>query len=224
MSLNALLAGAQGGNLHAHVAQAVGLDAGVTRAAMEGLCPAIAQQMKSKAAEDADLFDDLLSLLEEGAEGSPLEDASALTGAEAQSDGNEILKDIYGTKAKALKGLAALAPDVPAKALASLAAISATAVVAALTQANQPMTLTGASTAIGGGGGILGTIVDAVVRGVVSEAKRQVSQRTGVRWGTRRRRYSTRRKTTSKRKTSSSSRKRSSSISLEDIFRSILKS
>lgn len=222
MSLNALLASAQGGSLHAKVASALGVDEKTARSAMDALCPAIAQQMKAAAAADEDLFDDLLSLLEEGSEGSPLEDAEALTGAEARSDGNEILKDIYGSKDKGLKALASLAPGVPAKALAPLAAISATAVVAALTQANQPMALTGAQTAIGGGG-ILGSIVEAVVRGVVSEAKRQVSQRTGVRWGTRRRSSSTRRRKTTKRKTSSSSRKRSSAISLEDIFRSILK-
>lgn len=223
MNLNDMLAAARDGGFYSSAAVAAGVNAKVARVALENMCPEIAARMKARAADDPDLFDDLVALLEDGAAEATLKNAGALTGKEAITDGNAILKDIYGSKDAAMKALKPLAGDVPAKALGKLAPIAATAVVAALTEASQPMALSGASTAAGSGG-LLDTIVGAIVSGVVSEAKRQISQRTGMRWSTRRRSSSRSRK----RKTPSRSRKattrRPSSLSLEDIFRSILKS
>jgi hypothetical protein len=232
MNLIRMLEAAQGGQLFANVAAAIKADPQSTRAAMEALCPAIAQQLLDAARADDGLMQSLVEVLEDGAEGSPLQDADALTGRESIDDGQMILEDVYGSTDEALEALGPLVSGVSAPALRKLAAISATAVVAALTQAQMPMTLTGTQQAMGGGG-ILGTIMDALVKGVVSEATRQIRQRTGIGWGTRRRttRKTTARKTTA-RKTStrkkaatrktSTRRKPSSSISIESIIRDML--
>lgn len=233
MNLIRMLEAAQGGQLFANVAAAIKSDPQSTQAAMEALCPAIAQQLLDAASAYDGLMQSLVEVLEDGAEGSPLHDADALTGKESIADGGMILEDVYGSKDEALDALGPLASGVSTSALPKLAAISATAVVAALTQAQMPMALTGAQPAIGGGG-ILGTIMDALVKGVVSEATRQIRQRTGIGWGTRRR--TTRRKTTTRktsaRKTAarkktatrktSTRRKTSAAISIENIIRDML--
>ena len=236
MNLIRMLETAQGGQLFANVAAAIKADPLSTRAAMEALCPAIAQQLLDAASADEGLMQSLVEVLEDGAEGSPLQDADALTGKESITDGEMILEDIYGSTDEAMQALKPLASDISTSTLPTLAAISTTAVVAALTQAQMPMTLTGTQQAIGGGG-ILGTIMDALVKGVVSEATRQIRQRTGIGWGTRRRttrrkaatRKTTARKTTARKKTSktatrktSTRRKTSSSISIESIIRDML--
>lgn len=231
MNLIRMLEAAQGGQLFANVAAAIKADPQATQAAMEALCPAIAQQLLDAANADDGLMQSLVEVLEDGAEGSPLHDADALTGQESIDDGKMILEDVYGSTDAALDALGPLASGISASTLPKLAAISATAVVAALSQAQTPITLTGAQTAIGGGG-ILGTIMDALVKGVVSEATRQIRQRTGIGWGTRRRstrRKTTTRKTTARKKTSktatrktSTRRKSSSPISIESIIRDML--
>src|SRR5215210_2369717 len=105
MSLMTMLANARGGQFFAEVARSVDLDVSETRKAMAALCPAIALQLKSRASQDAELFDTLMDLIEDGAEGSPLEDPDAMTGAEAVSDGNAILGDIYGSRNAAMVAL-----------------------------------------------------------------------------------------------------------------------
>lgn len=237
MNLIRMLEGAQGGHFYATVAASIGADAEATRAAMESLCPSIAQELQTRAAEDDGLMQALMEVLEDGSQGPPLEDAGALTHAEAIKDGEAILEDVYGSLAAAESALRAAAPDISGAAFPKLAAISATAVVAALVQAQMPMMLTGAQPAMSGGG-ILGTIVDALVKGVMQEATRQLKRRTTSRWrssrtSSRKRktaatkrataRKSTTRKTTTRK---ASARKkapgrRSSSISIEDIFRDI---
>ena len=105
MSLMTLLEQAQGGGLYSAVARSLDLDEAETRKAMRKLCPAIAAQLQEKAAADDELFQSLLDLIEDGAEASPLEDAEALTGAEAMADGNAILDDIYGSRNEAMVAL-----------------------------------------------------------------------------------------------------------------------
>lgn len=237
MNLIRMLEGAQGGHLYATVAASIGADAEATRAAMESLCPSIAHELKARAAEDDGLMQALMEVLEDGAQGLPLEDAGALTDAEAIKDGEAILEDVYGSSAAAESSLRAAAPDIAETAFPKLAAISATAVVASLVQANMPMMLTGAQPAMSGGG-ILGTIVDALVKGVVQEATRQLKRRTTSRWrssrtSSRKRKTASTKRTTARKSTTrkttirkaSARRKapgrRSSSMSVEDIFRDI---
>jgi hypothetical protein len=199
MSLMTLLEQAQGGGLYAAVARSLDLDDAETRKAMRKLCPAIAQRLQDKAAADPDLFQTLLDLIEEGAEGSPLDTVEALTGAEAVADGNAILEDAYGSRNQAMVALRAVDETIPERELRKLAPISATAVVAALAQANRPMALAASSAAPArsgtGGEGIIATLVSAIIAGIVSALSRQLTSRTRRRTA----RYS---RTRSKRKTS----------------------
>lgn len=215
MALMTLLAAAQGGQFYAQAAEVLGLGSADCEAAMGQLCPAIAAQLKARAAADGELLDTLLDLLEDNGDGTPLDDPGALTGAEAIADGKAILSDIYGSQKAALAELQPLAGNVPAAKLAQLAAIGATAVLAALAQSNcAGLPLSGAQPAVGGDRGIIGIVVDSLIKGAVSEVSRQLRPK-------RRRRSSTRYSTRRRKRSRSTARRRNTSV-LEDIFRGIL--
>ena len=232
MSLITMLEGAQGGQLFANVARSLDLDEAQTRKAMTALCPVIAEQLKAKAEDDDELFQSLLDLIEDGAEASPLDEPDAITGAEAVSDGNAILVDIFGSRNSAMVALRKAADDLPERELTKLAPLSATIVVAALAQANRPMTLTGAMPASQGAGnsGIIGTIIGAVITGAVQTMVRELTSAKRWRSATGYTKSRAKRKTSStaaaKRKTakkkSTPSKSRTNSASIEDIFRDIL--
>lgn len=231
MSLMTMLANARGGQFFAEVARSVDLDEAETRKAMAALCPAIALQLKSKASKDPELFDTLMDLIEDGAEGSPLEDPDAMTGAEALADGNAILGDIYGSRNAAMVALRGASDKIPERELVKLAPISATAVVAALAQANQPavakpMTLAGAQpagdTANEGSTGIIGSIIGAVIAGAVSGAVRELTSTRKRRRTTSYSRTRGRKKTTRAKNKSTTAKRRTTSASIEDMFRDIL--
>lgn len=238
MSLMMMLESAQGGQLFSHVARSLDLDEGETRKAMGKLCPAIAKKLKAAAAADEDLLESLLDLIEDGAGALPLEEPEALTDAEAVSDGNAILGDIYGSRNAAMVSLRKVAKEVPERELTKLAPISATAVLAALAQTNQPpmqpQTLAAtqpaaAASSSGGLGGVVGTIIGAVIAGAVSSVVRELT--SAKRWRgttsytktrTRRKTSSTKSRTAKKKTASATARRRTASSSIEDIFRDIL--
>jgi hypothetical protein len=221
MALMSMLETAQGGSLFATAAKALGLSADDTRAAMTAICPAIAEKLRDKAEQDADTYDTLLDLLDDNAGGGSLEDPEALTGAEAVSDGNAMLEDIYGSRNAAIVALRQLAPAISESALPKLAALSATAVLMVIAAGpGTPAPLVGAQAAADtGGGGILGTIVSAVVKGLMEGAQRSLAPKRRRRrgysgyFGKRRTTRKTTRKTTRRRKTGTT---------LEDIFGEIL--
>jgi hypothetical protein len=229
MSLMTMLSAAQGGGLFARVARSLDLDEDETRKAMGVLCPAIARQLKIKAQKDEDLFQSLLDLIEDDDGMAPLETPESLTDADAVADGNAILGDIYGSRNAAMVALRKVAEQVPERELAKLAPISATAVVAALAQANrartgQPMPLTTAQPAANssnGESGIIGSIIGAVISGAVQGVVRELTSA--------RRRSSTsytksrsRKKSGKSKRTTSTQKRRTNSVSIEDIFRDIL--
>jgi hypothetical protein len=218
MSLMTLLEQAQGGGLYSAVARSLDLDDGETRKAMRKLCPAIAARLQEKAAADQDLFQTLLELIEDGEEASPLENAETLTGTEAVADGNAILDDIYGSRNEAMVALRQVDETIPERELSKLAPISATAVVAALAQANRPLALAASASGVrsaAGGEGIFATLVSAIIAGIVSALSRRLTTRTRRRTA----RYS---RTRSRRKTSRTPRRRTTTASVEDVFRDIL--
>lgn len=218
MSLMTLLEQAQGGGLYTAVARSLDLDEGETRKAMRQLCPAIATRLQEKAAADHDLFQTLLDLIEDGAEGSPLDTVDSLTGAEAVADGNDILEDVYGSRNQAMVALRQVDETIPERELRKLAPISATAVVAALAQANRPMALAASAAPARsgtGGEGIIATLISAIIAGIVSALSRKLAPRTRRPTA----RYS---RTRSKRKTSRTPRRRTTTASVEDVFRDIL--
>ena len=211
MTLMTMLNQAQGGGLYQAVAAHLRLDEAQTREAMAALCPAIAAQLHGKAAEDEGTYDTLLDLLDDNEGGASLDDAADLTSADAIADGNAMLDEIYGTRNVAITAMRKLAPGIGEVALPKLAAISATAVLTAIAQNQTPAPLASAQPAMGGGG-LLGTIAEALVRGLVQGAARSLApkrrrRRTTSYWGQRTKKRTTRR------------RKRTP---LEEIFGSIL--
>ena len=232
MSLMTMLERAQGGQLFANVAQSLDLDEMQTRNAMTALCPVIAVQLRAKADADDELFQSLLDLIEDGAVASPLDEPDAITGAEAVSDGNAILVDIFGSRNSAMVALRKAADDLPERELTKLAPISATLVVAALAQANRPMALTGAMPASQGTGnsGIIGTIIGAVITGAVQTMVRELTSAKRWRSATGYTKSRAKRKIggtaaakkKSPKKKVTSSKSRTNPASIEDIFRDIL--
>jgi len=225
MSLMSMLDQAQGGRFFSLVARSVDLDAAQTRKTMEKLCPAIAEALHARASQDEELFQSLLDLISDNGAGSPLDDPDSLTGAEALADGNAILDDVFGSRSAAMAALRAADPSVPERELAKLAPISATAVVAALEQANRPLALAAEPMPAAGaasGQGFFSALVAAIVAGIIGALTKKLTA------STRRRRPSTysrtrsqRRSTTAGRKTTPS-RRRTANASVEDVFRDIL--
>lgn len=215
MALIDMLADAQGGAFFANTAAATGLSAAETKTVFAAIGPAIAGQLKDKAEADPEAFEDLLDLLEDGGD-ADLDNPTAMTAAEAVADGNAILADIYGSRNAAIVDMRKLAGSVAEAPLEKLAAIAATAVLAVLARSHaRVMPLAGAPAAADTGGGLLATIVSALVRGAVQGVARQIAPRRRRRrsytsyFGTRRRRATPR-------------RKRWRSPSVDDIFADIL--
>ncbi|WP_162914145.1 DUF937 domain-containing protein [Taklimakanibacter lacteus] len=217
MGLMDILRGAQGGEFFVNAGQAAGIDAARAERALGRLAPAIAAKLRERA-EDPNAFEGLLDLLEDGEGDAFLDDSNFMDDPEIVSDGEAVLAEIYGSAQAARKALAIKADDA---AMQRLAAIAASAVLAALARSYrqpQPQSLVGAQPAQGQGeeqGGILSSIIDAVVKGAVQEATRQ--------FGPKRRR---RRRSTSSyfgtRKKRKTRRKRTDTLSLDQIFGEIL--
>lgn len=211
MSLMDIFASAHGGAFFANAGQAAGLDEATARDAIQKLGPAIAEKLRVRA-QDEEAFDDLLDLIEDGDGDAFLDDATLIADKEVSSDGKAILKDIYGTQAKAVSdGMTITGIDKAH--VSKLMPVVAASVLAALARANGGPQALAASGSTGQGGGLLGSIVSAVIEGAMKGAAAQLAPKR------RRRRYTSytsyrRRKTTRKRRTQRPS--------LESIFRDIL--
>lgn len=215
MALMDVLRSAQNGEFFANAGRAAGVGAAAAERTLRELAPQIVQQLKERA-EDAQAFGGLLDLLEDGNGDLFLDDQSLMDDPEIVSDGNAVLADIFGSAAAAQKALEIRSGDAATQ---KLAAIGASAVLAALARSyNQPLGLVGAQHAAARdeeeSGGILSTIVEAVVKGAVQGATRQLAPKR------RRRRatdyFGTGRKRTTRR------RRRSTATSLEKIFGELL--
>jgi hypothetical protein len=212
MAIIDILSSAQGGAFFRNVASAIGIDETEAEKAIGKMAPAIAAKLKDKASADPEAFESLLDLLEDG-DGSDINDPVAITGSEAISDGKEILADLYGSPDAAHSALVKLAPGLDTSSASKLGAISATSVLAALAASNaQTLSSDAAQAADTGGGGLLSTIISALVAGLVKGATRQLQPKR------RRRRYSNyygygRRRPV---------RRRKRSIGLDDVFREVL--
>jgi hypothetical protein len=215
MALMDILRGAHKGEFFANAGRAVGVDAAVAERMLSELAPRIVLQLK-KRAEEPQAFEGLLDLLEDGNGDAFLDDESLMDDPELVSDGEAVLADIYGSAAAAQKALKIKSGDAATQ---KLAAIGASAVLAALARSyNQPLGLVGAEPAASRGeedeqGGIFSTIVEAVIKGAVQGATRQLAPK-------RRRRttdyFGTRRKRTTRR------RRQSTATVLEQIFGELL--
>lgn len=209
MTLMSILAASGNGNYFDGVAQACNMGAGEAKSVLERLCPAIAAQLKAKTQSDNDSFEALLDLLDEG------DDLNGLTDGEAIADGKAVLDDLYGSTPAALTEMKKLAPGLSDAQYENISAIAATSVLAVLAKSYAtPATLTGSTGEAPQGGGILATIIAAILKGLLQGVRSQLAPR----W--RRRRsytsyFGTRRKTTRR-------KRRAKTPTLEDIFGQIL--
>jgi hypothetical protein len=213
MTIMTILDVAQHGNYFASVANACGMSASEAKSNLEKLCPAIARQLKSKAQNDGEAFEALLDLLDEGGGGSDLDN---LTDSEAIADGKVVLEDIYGSPSVALAEMKRLVPGLVDTQYDKISAIAATSVLAVLARTNSvPATLADVSDPAPQSGGLLQTIISAVLKGIFQSLARRLAPRRR-----RRRSYSdyfgTRRRRTTRRRT------RARTPTLEDIFGQIL--
>jgi hypothetical protein len=211
MALMDILRAAQNGAFFANAARAAGVHAAAAERTLGEIAPAIVLQLRKRAA-DAQAFEGLLDLLEDGNGDAFLDDESLMDDPELVSDGKAVLADIYGSTEAARQALAIRPDDAATQ---RLAAIGASAVLAALARSyNQPLGLVGAEQASSDGeapSGIFTTILEAVIKGAVQGATRQITPK-------RRRRGSTSIFGTAKKRT----RRRSTTPSLEQIFGELL--
>ena len=209
MTMMSILAASDNGNYFASVAQSCNMSTVTAKSTLERLCPAIAAKLKAKAASDNNEFEALLDLLDEG------DDLDGLTDGEAIADGKAVLDDLYGSPATALAEMKKLAPGLDDSQYENISAIAATSVLAALAKSYAtPATLAGSTGDAPQGGGILATIIAAILKGLLQGARSQLAPRR------RRRRsytsyFGTRRKTTRR-------KRRAKTPTLEDIFGQIL--
>lgn len=209
MTMMSILAVSDGGNYFDGVAQACNMSAATAKSTLGRLCPAIATRLKLKMQSDNNAFEALLDLLDEGG------DLNGLTDGEAIADGKAVLDDLYGSTPAALAEMKRLAPGLGDAQYENISAIAATSVLAVLAKSYAaPATLAGSTAEAPQGGGILATIIAAILKGLLQGARSQLSPRR------RRRRsytsyFGTRRKTTRR-------KRRAKTPTLEDIFGQIL--
>ena len=209
MTLMSILATSENGNYFDEVARACNMSAGEAKSVLERLCPAIATRLKSKMQSDNNAFEALLDLLDEGG------DLDGLTDGEAIADGKAVLDDLYGSPAAALAEMKKLAPGLSDAQYENISAIAATSVLAVLAKSySTPATLASSAAKAPQGGGILSTIIYAILKGLLQGARSQLAPRR------RRRRsytsyFGTRRKTPRR-------KRRAKTPTLEDIFGQIL--
>lgn len=209
MTLMSILATSDNGNYFSDVAQACSMSAGDAKSVLERLCPAVASRLKAKMQSDNNAFEALLDLLDEGG------DLDGLTDGEAIADGKAVLDDLYGSTPAALAEMKKLAPGLSDAQYENISAIAATSVLAVLAKSYAtPATLAGSTGDAPQGGGILATIIAALLKGLLQGARSQLAPRR------RRRRsytsyFGTKRKTTRR-------KRRAKTPTLEDIFGQIL--
>jgi hypothetical protein len=209
MSLMSILAASGTGNYFEDVAQACDMSTATAKSTLGRLCPAIAAQLKAKAQSDNDSFEALLDLLDEG------DDLNGLTDGEVIADGKAVLDDLYGSTPAALAEMKKLAPGLSDAQYENISAIAATSVLAVLAKSySTPATLASSAAEAPQGGGILATMIYAILKGLLQGARSQLAPKR------RRRRsyasyFGTRRKTTRR-------KRRAKTPTLEDIFGQIL--
>ena len=166
MTLMSILSTSDNGNYFAGVAEACSMSAGEAKSVLERLCPAIASRLKAKMQSDNNAFEALLDLLDEG------DDLNGLTDGEAIADGKAVLDDLYGSRAAALSEMKKLAPGLSDSQYENISAIAATSVLAVLAKSYAaPATLATSTGEAPQGGGILSTIIYAVLKGLLQGAQ-----------------------------------------------------
>ena len=210
MTMMGILSKTENGDYFGRVGRACNMDAATAEASLARLCPAIALRLKEKSANDNNAFEALLDLLDEG------DDLTGLTDAEAIADGKAVLADLYGSTPAALAEMKKLAPGLSDAQSENISAIAATSVLAVLAKSyGAPAPLASSAGEAPQGGGLMATIMAAVIAGLLQAFRSKFAPKR------RRRRsytsyFGTRRRKTTRR------RRRAKTPTLEDIFGQIL--
>jgi hypothetical protein len=205
-----LLSKTENGDYFGRVGRACNMSAAAAEAALARLCPAIALRLKEKSANDNNAFEALLDLLDEG------DDLTGLTDAEAISDGKAVLADLYGSTPAALAEMKKLAPGLSDGQSENISAIAATSVLAVLAKSyGAPAPLVGSTGEAPQGGGLMATIMAAVIAGLLQAFRSKFAPK-------RRRRRSYTSYFGTKRRKTTRRRRRAKTPTLEDIFGQIL--
>lgn len=210
MTMMSILSKTENGDYFGRVGLACNMSAATAEASLARLCPAIALRLKEKSANDNNAFEALLDLLDEG------DDLTGLTDAEAIADGQAVLADLYGSTPAALAEMKKLAPGLSDAQCKNISAIAATSVLAVLAKSyTAPATLAGSTDEAPQGGGLMATIMAALIAGLLQALRSKFAPRRR-----RRRNYTsyfgTKRRKTARRK------RRAKAPTLEDIFGQIL--
>lgn len=210
MTMMSILSKTENGDYFGRVGLACNMSAATAEASLARLCPAIALRLKEKSANDNNAFEALLDLLDEG------DDLTGLTDAEAIADGQAVLADLYGSTPAALAEMKKLAPGLSDAQCKNISAIAATSVLAVLAKSyTAPATLAGSTDEAPQGGGLMATIMAALIAGLLQALRSKFAPRRR-----RRRNYTsyfgTKRRKTTRRK------RRAKTPTLEDIFGQIL--
>ncbi len=214
MSILDILETAEGGKFFVNAAAACGLDEATTRKISAKVAPAIAQRVKDKSAEDPEAFENLLDMLEEDGD-VDLNAEGSLTDQDAQSDGAEILNDLYGSAAETNAVFKGLGGGIDKAALSTLTSINAAAVLAALASLNASQLSDGASQAAdtsSGSGGFISMVIAAILKAFMQSAQRQLAPKR------RRRRYTS----YYGQRRAPVRRRRKRAVGLDDVFKGIL--
>lgn len=210
MTMMSILSKTENGDYFGRVGLACNMSAATAEASLARLCPAIALRLKEKSANDNNAFEALLDLLDEG------DDFTGLMDAEAIADGQAVLADLYGSTPAALAEMKKLAPGLSDAQCKNISAIAATSVLAVLAKSyTAPATLAGSTDEAPQGGGLMATIMAALIAGLLQALRSKFAPRRR-----RRRNYTsyfgTKRRKTARRK------RRAKAPTLEDIFGQIL--
>ena len=210
MTMMSILSKTENGDYFGRVGLACNMSAATAEASLARLCPAIALRLKEKSANDNNAFEALLDLLDEG------DDFTGLMDAEAIADGQAVLADLYGSTPAALAEMKKLAPGLSDAQCKNISAIAATSVLAVLAKSyTAPATLAGSTDEAPQGGGLMATIMAALIAGLLQALRSKFAPRRR-----RRRNYTsyfgTKRRKTTRRK------RRAKTPTLEDIFGQIL--
>lgn len=209
MTMMSILSKSEDGDYFGRVGRACNMSAATAEASLARLCPAIALRLKETSTNDNNTFEALLDLLDEG------DDLAGLTNGEAIADGKAVLADLYGSTPAALAEMKKLAPGLSDAQSENVSAIAATSVLAMLAKFyGAPAPLAGSAGEAPQGGGLMATIMAALIAGLLQAFRSQFAPKRR-----RRRRYTSyfgkRRKTTRR-------RRRAKTPTLEDIFGQIL--
>ena len=211
MTMMSLLSKTENGDYFGRVGLACNMSAATAEVSLARLCPAIALRLKEKSANDNNAFEALLDLLDEG------DDLTGLTDAEAIADGKAVLADLYGSTPAALAEMKKLAPGLSDAQCKNISAIAATSVLAVLAKSyTAPAPLAGSTGEAPQGGGLMATIMAAVIAGLLQALRSKFAPRRRRRTRTYTSYFGTKRRKTTRRK------RRAKTPTLEDIFGQIL--